>query len=126
MPFIGHKAIHVQERDEYRNDIAEILHAVNVFVCPSIREGQGIATIEAMAAGLPVITSDNRGLRGVLAEGDNALICSYDDAGAFAEAIHKLKNDQVLVNRMSENNLKLSLQFDVSVVNEIMKRIYTE
>ncbi len=111
---------------DYRSDIPEILHAVNVFVCSSIREGQGIATIEAMAAGLPVITSDNRGLRGILIEEENALICRYDDCEGFANAIRKLKNDPVLMRKMSENNRKLSAQFDISIANETMKQIYAE
>lgn len=42
-----------------RNDIAELLQAFDVFLLPSIYEGFSVAMIEAQAAGLPVITSEN-------------------------------------------------------------------
>lgn len=42
-----------------RNDIAELLQAFDVFLLPSLYEGFSVAMIEAQAAGLPVITSEN-------------------------------------------------------------------
>ena len=45
----------------FRNDIPRMLQGADCFVFPSKREGLGIAALEAMAAGLPMITSDCRG-----------------------------------------------------------------
>ena len=45
-----------------RHDIGAFLNAIDCFVFPSISEGFGIAVVEAMMAGVPVITSDAGGL----------------------------------------------------------------
>lgn len=45
----------------YRKDIPELNYSADVFCFPSIREGLGLAAIEAMACGLPVIVAKNRG-----------------------------------------------------------------
>lgn len=47
----------------YRYDAKELLHGADAFIFPSYREGLGLAAIEAMGAGLPLIVSDNRGTR---------------------------------------------------------------
>src|SRR5699024_6464187 len=46
----------------YREDIIEICKSSDVFVFPSRREGLGLAALEAMAAGLPIITSNIHGI----------------------------------------------------------------
>lgn len=47
----------------FRTDMNEILQTADVFAFPSIREGLGIAAIEALACGVPLIVADNRGTR---------------------------------------------------------------
>lgn len=50
----------------YRYDIFEIVHIADVFLFPSLREGLGVAPIEAMSAGVPIIASDIRGVGNML------------------------------------------------------------
>ena len=109
----------------YCNDVAKLYQAADICAFPSVREGQGIAAIEAMAAGLPLLVSDNRGLRGTLVDGENAIVCKYNDIDAFAKGIIKLANDEELRKKMGINNSKLSKQFDYSVINKQMKEIYS-
>lgn len=107
----------------YREDIPQIYASSDICVFPSIREGQGIAAIEGMASGLPLVVSDNRGTRGFLAE-RNAYICRYNDVGGFADAIRQLCSHPSVRLDMGNANLRDSQRFDVSVINKKMKRIY--
>lgn len=109
----------------YRKDVPSLYKAADVCAFPSIREGQGIAAIEGMASGLPLIASDNRGMRGTLVDEINAVICKYNDVDAFAEGINKLAGDPVLRKKMGDRNRMLSKNFDISVVNSQMKEIYS-
>lgn len=108
----------------YRRDVAGLYKAADICVFPSIREGQGLAALEGMASGLPLIASDNRGTRDILIQGKNALICRYNDVEGFAEAIQLLSKDQELREKMGLVNEEKSREFDFAIINEKMKEIY--
>ena len=71
----------------YRSDVAELYRAADVCVFPSHREGLGLAAIEGMACGLPLLVSDNRGTREFCVDGVNGFICSPLDVDAFTGAL---------------------------------------
>ena len=52
----------------HRYDVLEIMHCSDIFVHPSLREGLGIAALEAMSAGLPLVTSNIQGSKSLLYE----------------------------------------------------------
>lgn len=108
----------------FRNDIPHMLAAADVFCFPSKREGLGIAAIEAMAAGIPMITSDCRGTREYMSHGLNGLVCKKGTAEEYAKAIRKLKYDPVLRSNMSEVCLKTAAKFDISETDKIMRKLY--
>lgn len=108
----------------YRSDIAQLYHAADVCVLSSIREGLGLAAIEGMACGLPLIIADNRGTRDFCENGVNALVCKYDSAAEFASAIKKMRDEPNIRQVFGERNRQLSEKFDVAHINEKMKKIY--
>jgi glycosyltransferase involved in cell wall biosynthesis len=71
-------------------DSAEMLGGFDVFVQPSLYESQGIAILEAMAAGIPVISSDVGGVRDVVRHGESGLLVPPADPSALAAAIFRL------------------------------------
>lgn len=83
-------------RDAYR--------AADVFVFPSYREGFPTAITEAMAEGLPVITTRTRGMADHLVEGDHALFVPARDDEALAAALAQVLSDAALRERMSIAN----------------------
>ena len=85
------------------DDIRPLLSAADVFAVPSRREGQGIAALEAMAAGVPVIASRIGGLAEMLADGQTALLIPPNDPAALAAAFSRLENDARLRRNLAQS-----------------------
>lgn len=73
-----------------RHDVASVLPVMDIFVCPSLYEGFGIAIVEAMAAGRPVIASATGGIPEIVVHGDTGLLVPPGDAAALADALATL------------------------------------
>ncbi|HEY6430629.1 MAG TPA: glycosyltransferase family 4 protein [Acetobacteraceae bacterium] len=80
----------------YREDVAALLAAADIFVLPSYFEGLPMSSIEAMLTGLPVVGSDIRGLREQVVEGVTGLLVPTRDAGPLADALRRLAGDAEL------------------------------
>lgn len=77
-----------------RSEIAAHYAWADVFVLPTLSEGSANVVYEAMAAGLPVITTPNAG--SVIRDGEDGLLVPIRDAGALAGAIERLAMDHGL------------------------------
>jgi len=75
-----------------RGSVHEWLDRFDVFLLPSTCEGSAGAVSEAMASGLPVITSPNSG--SLVRHGVDGYICPYDNVDAMAEYIEQLSQDR--------------------------------
>jgi len=74
----------------FRPDVARCLAAADVSVLPSLHEGLGVAALEAMAAGRPVVASRVGGLAEVVVDGETGALVPPRDAHALAEALRAL------------------------------------
>ncbi|HET9972969.1 MAG TPA: MSMEG_0565 family glycosyltransferase, partial [Streptosporangiaceae bacterium] len=74
--------------------------AADVLAFPSTKEGWGLAVLEAMSAGLPVVASDLPVFREYLRPGRDALMVPVDDAGALATALAAVLGDEALAARL--------------------------
>lgn len=105
-----------------RKDIAEICKCADVGVLPSIREGLGLAGIEMLASGLPVVASKVQGIVDYIEDGKNGYLCNPLDVNAFAEAINKLHSSDN--QAMREYCIKSSVPFNKKFSHEKMEEIY--
>jgi glycosyltransferase involved in cell wall biosynthesis len=91
-----------------RQDVFSLLQTSDIFVLPSRdREGLGIALIEAMAVGLPVIGTNLGGIPEVIEDGENGFIVSPRSSEQLAEALKKLVNDQALRTNMGRRGRQI-------------------
>jgi glycosyltransferase involved in cell wall biosynthesis len=90
-------------------DVPGFYNAAEIFLYPSLYEGFGLPVIEAMACGLPVITSYGSSLEEVA--GDAALLVDPLDEISIAHALQRLLEDHQLRDRLSRDGLKRSAQF---------------
>lgn len=84
-------------------DTAAALAAMDIFVLPSLKEGLGLALMEAMAAGLAVIGSDIGGIKTLIRDGLNGLLVTPQDSGQLAQKILALLQDGALTKRLGGN-----------------------
>ncbi|MBQ3226832.1 MAG: glycosyltransferase family 4 protein [Clostridia bacterium] len=108
----------------WQPNVSEWLSVADAFAFPSIREGLGLAALEAMAAGLPIITSDAGGIKEYSEDGKTGFACSADDTAGFAKALLTLKENEAMRKEMSEYNRRAVQKFDVKNVEQILKEIY--
>lgn len=109
----------------FRTDIMELCNAADCFVHPSVREGLGIAPLEAMAGGLPLISSYVNGIKDYT-ENEVSGCCIIDPLSVteMKKAIEKMYQDVEFRNRCGINNLETVKKFDIKNTNNIMQDIY--
>ena len=85
--------------------------AADVLAFPSTKEGWGLAVLEAMSAGLPVVASDLPVFREFLTPGRDALMVPSDDVSALASALATVLADQDLAGRLRSAALATAQRF---------------
>ncbi len=78
------------------NDVRASLQRSHAFILTSVSEGISNAVLEAMACGLPVVTTDCGGMREVIRDGENGFIVPMRDPESMASAIERLMDSTVL------------------------------
>lgn len=109
----------------FRSDIPEICHCADIAVIPSLREGLGLAGIEALASGVPVIGSDVQGIKDYVVNGITGYLCNPTDAIQFANRIVELSDPSVRES-MREHCINKAEEFRLEISNNQMKAIYGE
>lgn len=110
----------------FRTDVFELYHAADISAFPSRIEGLGLAGVEAMAAGIPLISSNVHGILDYVIDGKTGYALPPEDVEGFAEAIKKLAHDPDLRESMRENCLKAVDPFEITNALNVMWDIYRE
>ncbi len=110
----------------FRTDIYELYHAADISALPSRIEGLGLAGIEAMAAGVPLVASNVHGILDYVINGKTGYAVAPDDVAGFANAIRTLAQSPTLRERMKADCLAAVEPFDHPNALESMWTIYRE
>lgn len=106
-------------------EVPRYLKAADVFAFASVTETQGLVTIEAMAAGLPVVAVDGPGTRDIVEPGKQGFLVE-NDPDALAKGIHKLLSDPQRIKRSSNSALKKAKTFDVNQLGNQLLGVYEQ
>ncbi|CAM3869608.1 MULTISPECIES: N-acetyl-alpha-D-glucosaminyl L-malate synthase BshA [Flavobacterium] len=106
------------------NEIDKILCYTDLFLLPSETESFGLAALEAMACGVPVISSNSGGLPEVNKDGITGYLSNVGDIeGMSKNAIYILKDD-VKLNAFKKNALKEASEFDIKKILPLYEEVY--
>jgi glycosyltransferase EpsD len=110
----------------YRDDAMEIMKSSDIFVFPSLWEGLGMAAIEAMVSGLPIITSNVHGIVDYSIDGKTGYTVKPTDVKGFAAAIKKLAEDSQLRDAFGKHNEAVIEIYTIANSMKFMSKIYME
>ena len=100
-------------------DVRDLLEEADVFVLPSYREGTPRSTLEALASGLPIVTTDVPGCRETVIDGYNGFLVEPYSHEALASKILELHQNPNLFHDMRLRSRELAEnKFDVNSINE--------
>jgi glycosyltransferase involved in cell wall biosynthesis len=107
------------------SEVPRYLKAADCFGFASITETQGLVTLEAIAAGLPVVAVDATGTSDIVRDGQEGYLTPNDSA-ALGEALSKLFQQPVQLKRFKEAALKRATSFDIYKQAERLIEVYKQ
>ena len=88
----------------WQNDLISYYKTANVFLSASFYEGYGLAIVEALACGCPVVSS-NAGIAGeIISEGENGFVCPVNDKNCFIRRIQEIMKVPSLKEKLGINS----------------------
>ncbi len=103
----------------------QVLSCFDLYVHPSFYESQGLAILEAMAAGKPVVATDAGGVRDVVSHGETGLLVPPGNSRALAEAVLRLASDPAEGARLAANaRRRVQSEFSLRAMLERYASLY--
>ena len=111
----------------HREDVPDLLRALDVAVCSSDYEGMPLAILEYMDAGLPVVSTAVGGVPDVVVEGETGLLVPRRDDAALAKALDTLIRDPERARAMGEaGRERRRTEFDLDTMVRRLEALYEE
>ncbi|MEX1131873.1 MAG: N-acetyl-alpha-D-glucosaminyl L-malate synthase BshA [Flavobacteriales bacterium] len=102
----------------------EVMASCDLFVLPSESESFGLSALEAMACGVPVVSSDTGGLPEVNIHGVSGLLSPVGDVEAMAGNAFTILKDEASRARFREGALEQAQRFDLNLVLPLYEKLY--
>jgi N-acetyl-alpha-D-glucosaminyl L-malate synthase BshA len=106
------------------HEIDMILSYTDLFLLPSETESFGLAALEAMAWGVPVISTNGGGLPEVNFEGISGYLSNVGDVGEMGANAIKILNDDSTLSRFKQSALDVAKQFDIKNILPLYEDLY--
>lgn len=109
-----------------QESLPDYYNAASVVVVPSHYESFGLAAVEALACGRPVIASMVGGLPAIIHDGENGLLVPWRRPEAFAERIERILEDSALRTRLSAHARSSVQDYGWEAVADHLTELYQE
>ncbi|MWB93234.1 N-acetyl-alpha-D-glucosaminyl L-malate synthase BshA [Flavobacterium sp. GA093] len=106
------------------HEIDKILLLTDLFLLPSETESFGLAALEAMACGVPVISSNSGGLPEVNFDGFSGYLSNVGNVEEMAENAIKILKDDTVLNQFKANALEVASKFDIKNILPKYEALY--
>ena len=106
------------------NEIDQILQHSDLFLLPSETESFGLAALEAMACGVPVISSNSGGLVEVNLEGYSGYLSAVGNVTEMASNALQILQDPIRLQEFKANALKTAEKFDIQHILPLYEAVY--
>ncbi len=106
------------------NEIDKILCFSDLFLLPSETESFGLAALEAMAAGVPVISSNSGGLPEVNKHGISGYLSDVGDVNDMAQHAIAILSEELTLLEFKRNALRIAATFDIQNILPLYEALY--
>lgn len=106
--------------------VEEILSISDVFLLTSSHESFGLAALEAMACGVPVVASNAGGIPEVVINGENGFTHNVGDVVSMSKSVLKILHSSPLRSKLSQNALKTAQKFSLEKIVPLYEKYYME
>lgn len=110
----------------FRRDVSNILKASDIFIFPSMWEGLGLAGIEAMASGIPIIGSARQGIKDYIIDGKTGFLLDPQNEDTVIRAINKLINNPEMIPSLIDQGKDIIKKYDIIYSINEMENIYNQ
>ncbi|MEP6467428.1 MAG: N-acetyl-alpha-D-glucosaminyl L-malate synthase BshA [Parafilimonas sp.] len=108
-----------------QEQIEEILLVCDLFILPSEYESFGLAAMEAMAASVPVISSNAGGLPEININGKTGFTAAVGDVQTMSDCAVKLLSDEDLLQQFRKNAKEQAMKFDLQIIVPQYEKLYS-
>ena len=109
-----------------REKMPAVYTQAHVFVLPSYNEGMSVATLEAMAAGLPVIVTKTPGTEDLVDDGVNGYLFDFGEIKVLVDQVEGLSNNRSLLKRMGQESRNYSMKHSWTKKEQLKRWIQHE
>jgi len=106
--------------------LVAMYQAADIFVMPSIMETQSISTMEAMAAGKPIVAANSGALPELVHHEKNGLLFAPGNSTALASALNRLVQDPALREAMSKHSLEYVAEHELHTALGLYEAVYRD
>jgi len=105
-------------------EVMKILKRSHIFCLPSVIEGFGLVTVEAMAAGVPFVSAGIPATREITENGKGGLLYEQENVDDLAKKLIMLINDKYLYGKKKQEGIKLAKRYDWAIIAKQTEEVY--